>query len=229
MHCELRALPFSYGGRLWSDWLSHGLCSRRGSPGTARAFASRRAAPMRGFRPGVAELGVRPIARLMPKRRFRKSLLCFIAFLCIALYTATRGNVRWRVQLHYPNAEVDLRAEGNQESSLVGDLCRSVGIRYFGPSETVGIRICGHPTAIDFTHFRSMLITYLRLEHCVITDIRPLLMTYRPEVSFITCDISSLPDDQKRFLHHQPEFDRYSIYILDGAIPYSFGNENFYP
>ena len=36
--------------------LSHGLCSRRGSPGTSNVFASRRGASTRGFRLGVVEL-----------------------------------------------------------------------------------------------------------------------------------------------------------------------------
>ena len=38
--------------------LSHGLCSRRRNPGTARAFASRRPAPAPVPKPAVAELGV---------------------------------------------------------------------------------------------------------------------------------------------------------------------------
>ena len=170
----------------------------------------------------------------MPKPRFRKTILCFIAFLCFALYTATRGNVSWRVHRHYPNADVSLRAEGNPESTFAGVLCRGFGMRYFSPSETVGVRISGHPTAIDFTHFRGMLVTYLTLERCVITDIRPLLTMYRPEVSFIACDMSRLPDDQKRFFHYQSEFDRYSIYIPPDGMPqypggFGLHSENFYP
>jgi hypothetical protein len=170
----------------------------------------------------------------MPKPRFRKTLLCLIALLCFALYTATRGNVSWRVHRHYPNAEVALRAEGNPKGSFGGVLCRFLGMRYFSPFETVGVRISGHPTAIDFTHFRGMLITYLTFDHCVVTDIRPLLTEYRPQVSFIACDMSQLPDEQTRYLHYQPAFDRYSISIPSGGEPeypggYGLGSENFYP
>lgn len=168
----------------------------------------------------------------MAKPRYRNTILCFIAFASFALYTATRGNVRWRVHRQYPNAEVSLRAEGNPESTFFGVLCRGIGLRYFSPSETVGVRIAGHPKAVDFTDFRGMLITYLTLEHCVIEDIRPLLTPYRADVSFYACDMSHLPDDQKRFLHYQPEFDRYSIYIPPDGVPQypgGSGNENFYP
>lgn len=168
----------------------------------------------------------------MSKPRSRKTILWVIAFVCFALYTATRGNVSWRVLRHYPNADVSLRAEGNPESTFAGNLCRELGLRYFSPSETVGIRIGGHPTPIDFTHFKGMLITYLDLERCVITDILPLLTMYRPEVSFIACDMSHLPDEQKRFLHYRPEIDRYSIHIPPDAVPRypgGSGNENFYP
>ena len=44
--------------------LSHGLCSRRRNPGTARAVASRRPAPAPVPKPAVAELGV--VRRLHP-------------------------------------------------------------------------------------------------------------------------------------------------------------------
>ena len=96
----------------------------------------------------------------MPKPRFRKTALCLVALLGIALYTATRGNVIWRVHQHYPNAQIDLRAEGNPESSFGGVFCRAFGMRYFSPFETVGIWITDHPTSIDFKHFRGMLITF---------------------------------------------------------------------
>ena len=59
MRCsERRCCPFRLSSRLLSDRLSHGLCSRRGSPGTSRAFASRRGAHGTGLHTAVAELGV---------------------------------------------------------------------------------------------------------------------------------------------------------------------------
>ncbi len=181
----------------------------------------------------VAELGgARPLVLMKPKPRFRKAILCGIAFLCFVLYTTTRSNVSWRVHRHYPTAEVSLRAEGNPDPTFFGIVCRDLGMRYFSPSETVGISITGHPTAIDFTHFRGMTVTYLYLKHCVISDIHPLLTMYRPVVSLIGCDLSHLPEEQKRFLHYQPEFDRYSIFIPEDTTPRypgGLGLDGFYP
>jgi hypothetical protein len=107
-------------------------------------------------------------------------------------------------------------------------------MRYFSPHETISVHVSSHPTAIDFTHFKGMLITYLTLEHCVVTDIRPLLSMYRPEVSLIGCDLSHLPDNQKRYLSYQPAFDRYSIHIPSDGVPQYPGgvglhSKNFYP
>jgi len=115
-----------------------------------------------------------------------------------------------------------------------GAVWRAFGFRYFSRSEPVGIRIRSHPTPIDFTDFDGMTISYLTLHNCVLADIRPLLTMYRPEISFDACDLSRLPEDQKRFIYHQPEFDRFYIYCPPDSVPqYPSGvglhSKGFYP
>ena len=171
------------------------------------------------------------MARLTRSRR----TLIAIALGCGALfYMNTRGNVRWRVHRHYPGAEVDLRSEGTHVPSLDGMLLRSLGFGYFSPFESVGITISGLSTPIDFEHFRGMQISYLTIRDSPITDLRPLLTMYRPEVSIFHCDLTQLPSDQKECLHFQPDFDRYSIHTpstLSPQYPGGVGlhSHSFYP
>ena len=171
----------------------------------------------------------------MAKLTRSKRLLIAIALICVALlYLNTRGNVRWRVHRHYPGAEVELRSEGTPVSSLDGLLLRSFGFRYLSPFESVGIRVSGSSTPIDFDHFRGMMISYLTIRDSQITDLRPLLTMYRPEVSIFHCDLTQLPSDQKACLHFQPDFDRYSIHIPSTMSPQYPGgiglhSHSFYP
>jgi hypothetical protein len=170
----------------------------------------------------------------MTKPRLRKILPCIIALLSLALYSATRGNVRWRVLRYYPHAEIALRSEGNHDPSLDGMFWRALGIHYFSPFEQVSIRISDHPTPIDFTRFNGMSMSYLTLQRCVIADIRPLLTMYRPQVSFTGCDLSGVPDDQKPFLYHEPRYNYYYIYTPPDRMPQYPGgvglhSESFYP
>lgn len=165
----------------------------------------------------------------------RKKIAIALAVLLAAFcYVITRGNVRWRVHQHYPQAQVELRSEGTPEPSLDGLILRSFGFRYLSPFEPVGITITGAQEPVDFDHFRGMIITYLTVRNSTIDDLRPLLTEYRPEVSIFHCDLTMLPEDQRAFLHFQPDFERYSVYTPDDQTPrYPGGvglhSQSFYP
>ncbi len=172
-----------------------------------------------------------PVQKLITRKKVIVALVAVVATLS---YVNTRGNVRWRVHQHYPQAQVELRSEGTPESSLDGFLLRSFGFRYFSPFEPVGITITGASEPVDFDHFRGMLITYLTVRNSTIKDLRPLLTEYRPEVSIFHCDLNKLPEDQRAFLHFQPDFECYSVYTPDDQTPrYPGGvglhSHSFYP
>ena len=157
-----------------------------------------------------------------------------IVVLATLAYVNTRGNVRWRVHQHYPQAQVERRSEGTPESSLDGFLLRSLGFRYLSPFEPVGIMITGASEPVDFEHFRGMLITYLTVRNSTINNLRPLLTEYRPEVSIFDCDLTGLPADQRGFLYFHEDFERYSVYTPDDQNPrYPGGvglhSQSFYP
>ena len=113
-------------------------------------------------------------------------------------------------------------------------LLRSLGFRYLSPFEPVGISLSDVSTPVDFGHFRGMKISYLTVRNSTITDLRPLLTVYRPEVTIFHCDLTALPQDQRKFLHFQPDFERYSIYTpADHSPQYPGGvglhSYSFYP
>jgi len=164
----------------------------------------------------------------------KKVIVALVAVVATLSYVNTRGNVRWRVHQHYPQAQVELRSEGTPEASLDGFLLRSFGFRYFSPFEPVGITITGASEPVDFDHFRGMLITYLTVRNSTIKDLRPLLTKYRPVVSIFHCDLTKLPEGQRAFLHFQPDFERYSVFTPDDQTPrYPGGvglhSQSFYP
>jgi hypothetical protein len=142
-----------------------------------------------------------------------------VAVVATLFYVNTRGNVRWRVHQHYPQAQVERRSEGTPESSLDGFLLRSLGFHYLSPFEPVGITITGASEPVDFDHFRGMSISYLTVRNSTIKDLRPLLTEYRPVVSIYHCDLSGLPENQRLFLHFQSDFERYSVYTPQDHTP----------
>jgi hypothetical protein len=171
----------------------------------------------------------------MRKLITRKKVIVALAAVVAALsYVNTRGNVQWRVHQHYQHAKVERRSEGTPESSLDGFLLRSLGFRYVSPFEPVAITITGASEPVDFDHFRGMLISYLTVRKSTIKDLRPLLTEYRPVVSIFHCDLTALPEDQRAFLHFQPDFERYSVYTPEDQSPrYPGGvglhSHSFYP
>ena len=149
-------------------------------------------------------------------------------------YVNTRGNVRWRVHQHYPQAQVELRSEGAPDPSIDGLILRSFGFRYISPFEQVSITISGASEPIDFSRFRGIIITYLTVRNSTINDLRPLLTEYRPVVSIFHCDLTELPEEQRAFLHYQPEFERYSVHTPENTVPQYPGgvglhSHGFYP
>ena len=69
-----------------------------------------------------------------------------------------------------------------------------------------------------------MTISYLTLTRCRLSDIRPVLSEYHPDVTFNHCDLSAVPLDQLRFLSStdDPNVFTVSNFFLREGFPRSY-------
>jgi len=162
------------------------------------------------------------------KRRIAKIVLigACVTTLGVLFWWVTRGNAVWRVHQNYPNAEVRYSPEMSGDLSLdglVAELIRATGIDFLSGDEPLGITL--RDTGVDFSDFRGMTINHMTLMNCSVADIRPLLSEYHPYVTFSHCDLTRLPQDQKKYLtpdSTDPQVLQLGNFFLLDGVPNSY-------
>lgn len=145
----------------------------------------------------------------------QKAILASLVILVLATgYLLTRGNVVWRIRAHYPNSEFWLAGDRVRDISIsgtIGSIIRGAGIDSYGGREPVQILIQDAEKPIDLEHFKGITIEKLTFVNCTLSDIRPVMGTYRPWTTFKNCDLSLVPSTQMKYLDFRAEFDSFIV------------------